>query len=43
MILSLDAGDLRERIEELLETKATSLREELKRFAARKRRADLRR
>jgi phosphotransferase system enzyme I (PtsP) len=36
MILSLDAGALRERINEWLETKATSLREDLKRFAAEK-------
>ncbi len=36
MILSLDAGALRERLNEWLETKTTSLREELKRFAAEK-------
>ena len=36
MILSLDAGALRERINEWLETKATSLREDLKHFAAEK-------
>jgi phosphotransferase system, enzyme I, PtsP len=34
MILSLDAGDLRLKLNELLEFKATSLREDLKRFAA---------
>ena len=34
MVLSLDAGNLWERLEELLECKDTSLREELKRFAA---------
>jgi phosphotransferase system enzyme I (PtsP) len=34
MILSLDAGNLRERLEQLLECKDTSLREDLKRFAA---------
>ena len=36
MILSLDAGDLRERLDEWLESKSTSLREDLKRFAAEK-------
>jgi phosphotransferase system enzyme I (PtsP) len=36
MILSLDAGALRERLNEWLETKSTSLREDLKRFAAEK-------
>jgi phosphotransferase system enzyme I (PtsP) len=36
MILSLDAGDLRERLDEWLESKNTSLREDLKRFAAEK-------
>ena len=36
MILSLDAGSLRGRLEELLESKNTSLREDLKRFAAEK-------
>jgi phosphotransferase system enzyme I (PtsP) len=34
MILSLDAGNLRQRLEELLECTDTSLRDELKRFAA---------
>jgi phosphotransferase system enzyme I (PtsP) len=34
MILSLDAGNLRERLEQLLECKDTSVREDLKRFAA---------
>jgi phosphotransferase system enzyme I (PtsP) len=34
MILSLDAGNLGEKLEELLECKDTSLREDLKRFAA---------
>lgn len=34
MILSLDAGNLGERLEELLECKDTSLREDLRRFAA---------
>ena len=34
MILSLDAADLGKRLEELLESTDTSLREELKRFAA---------
>jgi phosphotransferase system enzyme I (PtsP) len=33
MVLSLDAGDLGRRLDELLETKDTSLREDLKRFA----------
>jgi phosphotransferase system enzyme I (PtsP) len=33
MILSLDAGNLRQRLEELLECTDTSLRDELKRFA----------
>jgi phosphotransferase system enzyme I (PtsP) len=36
MILSLDAGNLRQRLEELLECTDTSLREDLKRFAAEK-------
>ncbi|MGZ3266526.1 MAG: phosphoenolpyruvate--protein phosphotransferase, partial [Croceibacterium sp.] len=36
MILSLDAGALRERLNEWLETKSTSLREDLKCFAAEK-------
>ena len=36
MILSLDAGDLRTRLDEWLQTKATSLRQELKQFAAEK-------
>jgi phosphotransferase system, enzyme I, PtsP len=36
MILSLDAGNLRQRLEELLECRDTSLREDLKRFAAEK-------
>jgi len=36
MILSLDAGSLEGRLEELLESKNTSLREDLKRFAAEK-------
>jgi hypothetical protein len=36
MILSLDAGSLKGRLEELLESKNTSLREDLKRFAAEK-------
>jgi phosphotransferase system enzyme I (PtsP) len=36
MILSLDAGALREKMDEWLETKTTSLREDLKRFAAEK-------
>ena len=36
MILSLDAGSLKERLEELLESKDTSLREDLRRFAAEK-------
>ena len=43
MILSLDAAALRERLNEWLETKSTSLREDLKRFRRGKRRADLRR
>lgn len=34
MILSLDAGNLKQRLEELLECTDTSLRDELKRFAA---------
>ena len=34
MVLSLDAGNLREKLDELLADRATSLREELKRFAA---------
>ena len=34
MVLSLDAGDLGRRLDELLESKDTSLREDLKRFAA---------
>ncbi len=41
MILSLDAGNLARRLDELLETKDTSLREDLKRFRRRTRRADL--
>jgi phosphotransferase system enzyme I (PtsP) len=36
MILSLDAGALREKMDEWLDTKTTSLREDLKRFAAEK-------
>ncbi len=36
MILSLDAGDLRERLDEWMESKNTSLREDLKRFATEK-------
>jgi phosphotransferase system, enzyme I, PtsP len=36
MILSLDAGSLKQRLEELLECKDTSLREDLKHFAAEK-------
>jgi phosphotransferase system enzyme I (PtsP) len=36
MILSLDAGALQERLNELLDSNKTSLREELKRFAAEK-------
>ena len=36
MILSLDAGSLKERLDELLESRDTSLREDLKRFAAEK-------
>ena len=34
MVLSLDAGDLGRRLDELLESRDTSLREDLKRFAA---------
>ena len=34
MVLSLDAGTLRERLDEMLEDQTASLREELKRFAA---------
>jgi phosphotransferase system enzyme I (PtsP) len=34
MILSLDAGNLGEKLEELLECRDTSVREDLKRFAA---------
>jgi len=34
MILSLDAGNLARRLDELLESMDTSLREDLKRFAA---------
>jgi phosphotransferase system enzyme I (PtsP) len=34
MILSLDAGNLAQRLDELLESKDTSIREDLKRFAA---------
>jgi phosphotransferase system enzyme I (PtsP) len=34
MVLSLDAGNLGQRLDELLESKATSLREDLRRFAA---------
>jgi phosphotransferase system enzyme I (PtsP) len=34
MILSLDAADLGKRLEELLESTDTSVREDLKRFAA---------
>jgi phosphotransferase system enzyme I (PtsP) len=34
MILSLDAGNIARRLDELLESKDTSLREDLKRFAA---------
>ena len=33
MVLSLDAGNLAKRLDELLESKATSLREDLRRFA----------
>ncbi|HKQ54614.1 MAG TPA: phosphoenolpyruvate--protein phosphotransferase [Methyloceanibacter sp.] len=33
MVLSLDAGELSKRLDELLESKATSLREDLRRFA----------
>ncbi len=36
MILSLDAGSLRERLDQLLESKNTSLRDDLRRFAAEK-------
>jgi hypothetical protein len=36
MILSLDADSLKQRLEELLECKDTSLREDLKHFAAEK-------
>ena len=36
MVLSLDAGDLWARLQELLATKSTSLREELKSYAAEK-------
>ena len=36
MILSLDVGDLRERLDELLESKAASLREDMKQYAAEK-------
>jgi phosphotransferase system enzyme I (PtsP) len=36
MVLSLDVGDLRRRLADLLNTKATSLREELRRYAAEK-------
>ena len=36
MILSLDAGDLRERLDAWMESKNTSLREDLKRFATEK-------
>jgi phosphotransferase system enzyme I (PtsP) len=34
MVLSLDAGNLGRRLDELLESKTTSLREDLRRFAA---------
>jgi phosphotransferase system enzyme I (PtsP) len=34
MILSLDAGNIARKLDELLESKDTSLREDLKRFAA---------
>jgi phosphotransferase system enzyme I (PtsP) len=34
MILSLDAGNLGEKLDELLESKDTSVRDDLKRFAA---------
>jgi hypothetical protein len=34
MILSLDAANLAKRLEELLESTDTSIREDLKRFAA---------
>ena len=33
MVLSLDAGELAKRLNELLESKTTSLREDLRRFA----------
>ena len=33
MVLSLDAGELAKRLDELLDSKATSLREDLRRFA----------
>jgi phosphotransferase system enzyme I (PtsP) len=36
MVLSLDAGNLRRKLNDLLATKATSLREELKLYAAEK-------
>jgi phosphotransferase system enzyme I (PtsP) len=36
MILSLDAGDLRERLDAWMESRNTSLREDLKRFATEK-------
>ncbi len=36
MILSLDVGDLRKRLNELLESKAASLREDMKQYAAEK-------
>jgi phosphotransferase system enzyme I (PtsP) len=36
MVLSLDAGDLRRKLSDLLATKATSLRDELKLYAAEK-------
>jgi len=36
MILSLDVGALRTRLDELLASKATSLREELRQFATEK-------
>ena len=36
MVLSVDAGELWARLQELLATKSTSLREELKSFAAEK-------
>jgi len=34
MVLSLDAGSLKEKLDELLESRTTSVREDLKRFAA---------